>query len=250
MCSSGADREVLARLGHHAFVGRDHQHRQIDAADAGQHVLDEALVAGNVDDLDGEAVRLLEEREAEVDRDAARLLLGQAVGVDAGQRLHERGLAVVDVPGGADDDVRGVAHARRRPPRAPAPARVTCAGQHRPAVEEEPVVGDAADDRRIARRAAPRRAHRGPPRVVPTATRRGRAAPRSAARRRRPASDRRRARAPSRSPHRRRRAAAARAAARLRCCGSGSVRHRERRHRLERRSRLVGVRASPRARRS
>jgi len=38
-------------------------------------------VARHVDDLDGEAVRLLEEREAEVDGDAARLLLGQAVGV-------------------------------------------------------------------------------------------------------------------------------------------------------------------------
>jgi len=41
----------------------------------------EPLVARHVDDLDGEAVRLLEEREAEVDGDAARLLLGQAVGV-------------------------------------------------------------------------------------------------------------------------------------------------------------------------
>ncbi len=37
--------------------------------------------------------------EAEVDGEAALLLLAQAVGVDAGQRLDERGLAVVDVPG-------------------------------------------------------------------------------------------------------------------------------------------------------
>ena len=46
--------------------------------------------------------RQRERREAELDRDAARLLLRQAVGVDAGQRAHERGLAVVDVSGGAE----------------------------------------------------------------------------------------------------------------------------------------------------
>ena len=36
-------------------------------------------------------------REAEVDGDAAALLFLQAVGVDAGERPDERGLAVVDV---------------------------------------------------------------------------------------------------------------------------------------------------------
>ena len=42
--------------------------------------------------------------EAELDGDAAAPLLGQPVGVDAGERLHQRRLAVVDVAGGADDD--------------------------------------------------------------------------------------------------------------------------------------------------
>ena len=60
---------------------------------------------GHVDDLDHEAARLLEEGEAEVDGDAARLLLGQAVGVGAGERLDQRRLAVVDVAGGAHHDV-------------------------------------------------------------------------------------------------------------------------------------------------
>ncbi len=46
------DGQVLAGLGHHAFVGGDDQQGQVDAADAGQHVLDEALVAGHVDDAD------------------------------------------------------------------------------------------------------------------------------------------------------------------------------------------------------
>ena len=48
--------------------------------------------------------------EAELDGDPALLLLLEPVGVDAGQRPDERGLAVVDVAGGADDQV---AHAFR-----------------------------------------------------------------------------------------------------------------------------------------
>ena len=32
-----------------------------------------------------------------------RFLFGEAIGVDAGQRFHERGFAVIDVSCGADD---------------------------------------------------------------------------------------------------------------------------------------------------
>ena len=39
-----------------------------------------------------------------VDGDAAPLLFLQPVGVDAGKRLHQRGFAVIDVSGGADND--------------------------------------------------------------------------------------------------------------------------------------------------
>ena len=38
-----------------------------------------------------------ERREAEIDRDATALLPRQAIRVDAGERAHERGLAVIDV---------------------------------------------------------------------------------------------------------------------------------------------------------
>ena len=48
----------------------------------------------------------------EVDGDPALLLLLQPVGVGAGERAHERALAVVDVAGGADDE-RAQAHRRR-----------------------------------------------------------------------------------------------------------------------------------------
>ena len=42
--------------------------------------------------------------EAEIDGDAAALFFFQAIGVDAGERAHQRGLAVIDVPGRADDE--------------------------------------------------------------------------------------------------------------------------------------------------
>ncbi len=47
----------------------------------------------------------LEEREAQLDGDAALFLLLQAVRVRPGEGLHQRGLAVVDVAGGADDEM-------------------------------------------------------------------------------------------------------------------------------------------------
>ncbi len=44
------DCEVLASLGHDAFIGGDHEEGHVDAADAGEHVADEAFVARDVDD--------------------------------------------------------------------------------------------------------------------------------------------------------------------------------------------------------
>ena len=43
-------------------------------------------------------------REAEVNGDAAPLLFLQPVGIDSGQRLDQRGFAVVDVPGRSYND--------------------------------------------------------------------------------------------------------------------------------------------------
>ena len=50
------------------------------------------------------AVGQIQGREAQLDGDAARLLLGEAIGVDAGQRPDQRGLAVVDVARGAENE--------------------------------------------------------------------------------------------------------------------------------------------------
>ena len=101
------DVEMLLGLRHHAVVGRDGEQHQVDAVRAGQHVADEALVAGDVDDAGAGAVGQREVGEAEVDRNPALLFFLEPVGVLAGERLDERGLAVIDMTGGADDGVSG-----------------------------------------------------------------------------------------------------------------------------------------------
>ena len=99
------DVQVLDGLRHHAVVGRDREQHQVDAVGAGEHVADETLVPGDVDDAGAPAVRQIERRKAEIDRNAALLLFLQPVGILTGQGLDEAGLAVVDVSGGADDPV-------------------------------------------------------------------------------------------------------------------------------------------------
>ena len=47
----------------------------------------------------------IEMREADVDGNAAAFFFCEAVRVDTGERFDQRGLAVIDVSGGADDDV-------------------------------------------------------------------------------------------------------------------------------------------------
>ncbi len=98
-----ADGQVLPGLRLHPFVGGDHQQHDPDAAQPGQRIVQEPLVARYVDEADLE-VAFLEMGEADVDGDAAVLLLAPAVAVDTGKRLDERCLAVVDVAGSADDD--------------------------------------------------------------------------------------------------------------------------------------------------
>ncbi len=90
---------VLERLRHHAVVGGDDHEVAVDPGRPGHHRPHEALVARHVDDRDVPSGGQHEGREPELDRHAAGLLLGEAVGVDAGQRVHERRLAVVDVAG-------------------------------------------------------------------------------------------------------------------------------------------------------
>ena len=102
-----ADVEVLPGLRLHRLVSRDYQHDEVDAADAGKHVLHEALVPRHVHErhVDPFDLRV---GEPEVDGDPARLLFLQPIRIGAGQRLDERALAMVDVSRRADDDGTGL----------------------------------------------------------------------------------------------------------------------------------------------
>ena len=125
-----ADVEVLPGLGHHRLVGGHHQRHRVDAVGPGQHVADEALVARHVDEGGHDPLPELAVGEAEVDRDAALLLLLQAVGVGAGERAHERALPVVDVAGRPDDEgAQGRVSPRGWSPRRPTPR--SCAAWRR-----------------------------------------------------------------------------------------------------------------------
>ena len=44
--------QMLARLRHRAIVGGDDQQREVDAGGAGEHVVDQLLVAGHVDEAE------------------------------------------------------------------------------------------------------------------------------------------------------------------------------------------------------
>ena len=114
------DAQVLARLGHDAVVGGHHQQEEVDAGGARHHVLDEALVAGDVDHREVQPAGQGQLGVAQLDRDAPLLLLAQTVGVLAGQGTDQRGLAVVDVTGRAERE----STVHRRTSRAGREARV------------------------------------------------------------------------------------------------------------------------------
>ena len=98
------DLQVLAGLRHDAVVGRHDQDHAVHAAGSGHHGLDEAFVAGHVDDAHlevGDGARGV----AQVDGHAPLLLLLEPVGFAAGERLDQGRLAVVDVPRGAERDI-------------------------------------------------------------------------------------------------------------------------------------------------
>ncbi len=95
------DREVLVRLRPRALGGVDDEKEEVDPRCAGDHVADEALVSGHVDQREAAAVGEVERRIAEVDRDPALALLGQPVRVLPRQRPNEPRLAVVDMARGS-----------------------------------------------------------------------------------------------------------------------------------------------------
>ena len=96
---------MLAGLLHDTFIDVHDQQDQVDAADTGEHVVDEFLVTGNVDDPGHAAIGQLEGCEAEINGYPSFLLFFQAVGVDTGELVDQDRLTVVNVTGRADDVV-------------------------------------------------------------------------------------------------------------------------------------------------
>ncbi|MNY70904.1 hypothetical protein D3C86_2091290 [compost metagenome] len=60
-------------------------------------------MAGHIDDAQHIAIGQGRIGIAQRNGNAARLLFLEAVGFDAGERAHQRGLAMVDMAGGTDD---------------------------------------------------------------------------------------------------------------------------------------------------
>ncbi len=98
-----ADLEVLARLRLDGFVRGNDQQQHVDSRRARQHVANKPLVPRHIHKAEAHAM-LFEESKPQIDGDAAALLFFEPVGMRSGERLDERRLAVVDMPGRADDD--------------------------------------------------------------------------------------------------------------------------------------------------
>jgi hypothetical protein len=95
---------MLACLRHRTFVGSDHEKSGIETADPSEHILDEALVPGNIDDTQSAATRERHPGETEIDRHLPFLFLAEPVGIDPSECLDERRFSVIDVPSSADDE--------------------------------------------------------------------------------------------------------------------------------------------------
>ncbi len=148
-------REVLDRLRARPVVGRDDEHRGVDLARSDEHVPDQPVVAGDVDEVELDAVVEREMGVADVDGHPPSPLLGQPVRVDPGQGAEQGRLAVVDVAGGPDDD-RHADPARARPTAAASSSSRAGSTVRRSSITR-PVVDPADDDRgaRAQRRREP-----------------------------------------------------------------------------------------------
>ena len=98
------DVHMFAGLGLHGVVRCDDQHGQVHARGTGKHLTYEAFVTWNVDD----AQAIIPEDqlgESQLNRNAPPLLLGKPVRISSGKRLHEGGLAVVDMTSRSEDQI-------------------------------------------------------------------------------------------------------------------------------------------------
>ena len=119
---------MLLRLRHPAVIRRHDEEREVDRAQTCDHVADEILVPGDIDQAERKP-RKLEVSKAKIDRDAAGLFLRQAIGIDSGERFDQRGLPVVDVAGSGENEILLCHDAIVRPKRNAAATISSCAGK-------------------------------------------------------------------------------------------------------------------------
>jgi hypothetical protein len=96
--------QMFTRLRHDGIIRRHNEHHKVDPRGAGQHILDETFVAGNVHDPQAELAEI-ERGKADFDGDPAGLFLRQTIAVNPRESLDERGLAVIDMPSRTKDQV-------------------------------------------------------------------------------------------------------------------------------------------------
>ncbi len=104
--------DVLDGLGHHRIVSRHDDQRQVNTRRAGYHRAHETLVPRNIDHAEIEIAQTIgitqpKLSEPKLDGHPAALLFGQTIGVRPGQRLDQRSLAMIDMPGSTEDEVVG-----------------------------------------------------------------------------------------------------------------------------------------------
>jgi hypothetical protein len=99
--------EMLEGLRARPVIGSDDQQYPVDRQHTGQHIGQEALMAGNIDKSEFRAIRQSRIGETQIDRQPTPLLLGQPIGIDPGQRTDQRRLAMIDMTGRRQDHGSG-----------------------------------------------------------------------------------------------------------------------------------------------
>src|SRR5580692_2337154 len=99
-----ADIEMFARLGHDRFIRTDHQQNQVDAPNASEHVFDESLMPRDIDEPEAHIRIQIEMRETQIDRNSPALLLFQPVCINPCETFDQRGLAMINVTRGPDNN--------------------------------------------------------------------------------------------------------------------------------------------------
>ena len=100
---------MLLGLWHPAVVGSDCQEREINRANARNHVSDEIFVTWDIDDAGVEFLALepdeIQFGKTQINGDSARFLLGQSVRISSGQRFYQRAFAMIDVARCGNDEI-------------------------------------------------------------------------------------------------------------------------------------------------